>query len=83
MCDQRFILGMPSELPAHVSDVAADRRVALRAMHPVDDSFAYAVWSDGELARSLSFSLPSRIAEGIGGTARVRTAVLREAAGCH
>jgi len=66
MCDQRFMLDKPSELPAHVLDVAAGRRVALCAMHSVDDSFAYAVWSDGELVRSLSLSLPRRIVEDIG-----------------
>ena len=38
MCDQRFILGKPSDLPAHVLDVAAGRAVALCAMHTVDDS---------------------------------------------
>jgi hypothetical protein len=32
----------------------------------VDDSFAYAVWNDDELVRSLSVSLPRRIIEDIG-----------------
>ena len=58
MCDQRFMFDKPSELPAHVLDVAGGRRVALCAMHSVDDSFSYAVWANGELARSLSLSLP-------------------------
>ncbi len=66
MCDQRFILGKPSDLPAHVLHVAAGRAVALCAMHTVDDSFAYAVWSGGALVRSLSMSLPRGIVEDIG-----------------
>jgi hypothetical protein len=33
LCDQRFILDKPSELPAHVLQLAAGRRVALLAMH--------------------------------------------------
>lgn len=66
MCDQRFQLYKPSELPAHVLDVAAGRRVALCEMHSVDDSFGYAVWANGELARSLSLSLPHGIVEDIG-----------------
>lgn len=58
MCDQRFLLDKPSELPAHVLDAAAGRMVALCAVHSVDDSFACAVWANGELVRSLSLSLP-------------------------
>jgi hypothetical protein len=67
MCDQRFMLDKPSELPAHVLGVAAGRRVALCAMHSVSDWFACAVWANGELVRSLSLSLAHRIAEDIGG----------------
>lgn len=66
LCDRRFMLDRPSELPAHVLEVAAGRRVALCAMHSVDDSFAYAVWASSELVRSLSLSLPGRIVEDIG-----------------
>lgn len=66
MCNWRFQLYKPSELPVHVLDVAAGRRVALCAMHSVDDSFGYAVWANGELVRSLSLSLPHGIVENIG-----------------
>jgi hypothetical protein len=66
MCDKRFIHYKPSELPAHVLDVAAGRRVVLCAVHSVDDSFGYAVWNGGELVRSLSVSLPQQIIEDIG-----------------
>jgi uncharacterized protein DUF6928 len=66
LCDRRFILGKPSELPAHVLDLAAGGTVTLCAMHSVDDSFAYAVWRDGELMRSLSVSLVEQIVEDIG-----------------
>jgi hypothetical protein len=52
-------------------------------MHSVDDSFAYAVWADGELVRSLSLSLPRRIVEDIGEPLEFGTAFLREATGCH
>jgi hypothetical protein len=62
MCDRRFMLDRPSELPGHVLGEAAGRRVALCAVHSVDDSLAYAVWADGELVRSLSvvFAAPDR-----------------------
>jgi hypothetical protein len=66
LCDRRFVFDEPSELPAHVLDVAAGRRVALCAVHSVDDSFAHAVWSGGGLVRSLSVSLPRGIVEDVG-----------------
>ena len=66
LCDGRFVLEKPSELPGHVLDLAAGRRVALCAIHSVDDSLAYAVWNDGELVRSLSVSLPRGIVEDVG-----------------
>jgi len=66
LCDGRFVLEKPSELPGHVLDLAAGCRVALCAMHSVDDSFAYAVWNDGDLVRSLSVSLPQGIVEDVG-----------------
>src|SRR5260370_29401866 len=33
LCDRRFVLEVPSELPAHVLEVAAGRAVALCAVH--------------------------------------------------
>lgn len=66
LCDGRFVTDKLSELPEHVLRLAAGRQVVLLAMHSVDDSFAYAVWNDGELARSLSLSLPRMIIEDIG-----------------
>jgi hypothetical protein len=66
LCDGRCVLEKPSELPRHVLDLVARCRVALCAMHSVDDSFAYAVWNDGELVRSLSVSLARGIIEDVG-----------------
>jgi hypothetical protein len=68
LCDQRFMLAEPSELPGHVLDLAGGRRVTLCQLDSVDDSFAYAVWVNGALARSLSvgLSLPGKIVENIG-----------------
>jgi hypothetical protein len=66
MCDKRFMIRKPSELPVHVLGLAAGRRVVLCEMHSVDDSFGYAIWSGGELMRSLSVSLPGGIVEDTG-----------------
>lgn len=69
LCDKRFQLQQPSELPGHVLDVAAGRRraeVVLCEMHSVDDSFGYAIWRDGQLVRSLSMSLTGGITENLG-----------------
>jgi len=66
VCDGRFVLDRPSELPDHVLDLAAGRRVVLYAVHSVDDSFAYGAWNDGVLLRSLSVSLPLGIVEDAG-----------------
>ena len=55
----------PSKLSQHFLDVAKGRDVYLHAMHSVVDWFAYAVWRNGVLQRSLSVS-PEGILEDVG-----------------
>ncbi|MER8042911.1 hypothetical protein [Streptomyces sp. NPDC094032] len=66
VCDRRLMFDRPSELPAHLLEVAAGRRVILHAMHSVSDWLAFAVWEDGRLIRSLSLSPDGGISENIG-----------------
>ncbi|MEV7245753.1 hypothetical protein AB0N92_31525 [Streptomyces sp. NPDC093248] len=64
--DQRVMIDVPSELPKHLVAASAGRRLVLHAMHSVVDWFAFAVWEDGRLVRSLSLSPDSGITENIG-----------------
>ncbi|MFF9199691.1 DUF6928 family protein [Streptomyces sp. NPDC014779] len=66
VCDRRLMFDRPSELPAHLLEAAAGRRVILHAMHSVSDWLAFAVWESGRLVRSLSLSPDGGIAENIG-----------------
>ncbi|TDD95346.1 DUF6928 family protein [Actinomadura rubrisoli] len=66
ICDQRVMLDRPSQLPAHLIEAGAGRRVILHAMHSVVDWLAFAVWEDGRLIRSLSLSPDSGVMENIG-----------------
>jgi len=61
-----FAIDRPSQLPGRFLDMAGKRQVTLHAMHSVVDWFAYAVWEDGRLIRSLSLSPDSGIVEDIG-----------------
>jgi hypothetical protein len=65
-CDQRFMVDRPSELPAHLLQLGAGRRMLLHAMHSVVDWLAFAIWDDGVLVRSLSLSPGEGIMENIG-----------------
>ncbi|MCW3818634.1 hypothetical protein ONA91_29765 [Micromonospora sp. DR5-3] len=65
-CDQRLVLGHTSELPEHLRQAGAGRRIIMHAMHSAVDALAFAVWEDGELIRSLSLSPDSGIQENIG-----------------
>jgi len=47
----------PSQLPARYHGPGAGRRMILHAFNSVVDWFAYAIWQDGVLLRSLSLSL--------------------------
>jgi hypothetical protein len=61
-----FGLDYPSKLPAAFVEAAPGQTICLHAMHSVVDWFAYAVWKDGKLQRSLSLSPDSGIMEDIG-----------------
>lgn len=65
-CDRRFMLDRPSELPAHLHDAAAGRRIVVHGMHSVVDWLGFGVWEDGELVRSLSLSPDGGVMENIG-----------------
>ena len=56
----------PSKLPAIFLNKAPGPTVYLHAMHSVVDWFAYAIWNNGKLQRSLSLSPDSGILEDIG-----------------
>jgi hypothetical protein len=66
LCDRRFMLDQPSQLPGHLIDLAGPRRIVLHAMHSVVDWVAFAVWDNGRLVRSLSLSPVNGIVENIG-----------------
>jgi hypothetical protein len=57
VCDQEFMLDHPSRLPPHLVALGTGRRLVLHTMHSVVDFFAYAVWEDRTLVRSLSMAL--------------------------
>jgi hypothetical protein len=63
---KEFGIDHPSKL--HQRFIAAGDRgtITLHAMHSVVDWFAYAIWADGKLLRSLSLSPDSGILENIG-----------------
>ena len=66
LCDRDVRDYLPSEFPARYLDAAAGRRVILHVMHSVTDTFAYAIWEDGSLVRSLCLSPADGIVENIG-----------------
>ncbi|WP_373293545.1 DUF6928 family protein [Micromonospora fulviviridis] len=65
-CDRRLALDRPSELPEHLRQAGAGRRIVMHGMHSVVDWLGFAVWEDGELVRSLSLSPDAGIQENIG-----------------
>lgn len=66
LCDQALMLDRPSQLPAHLVDASMGRTLYLHAMHSAVDWFAFAVWRDGVLVRSLSLSPDDGILEDTG-----------------
>jgi len=66
LCDRRLSFDRPSELPEHLRQAGAGRRIVMHAMHSVVDWLAFAVWEDGELRRSLSLAPDGGIQENIG-----------------
>ena len=63
---REFGIDRPSTLPRSFVRVGTGQSTYLHAMHSVVDWFAYAVWKDGVLHRSLSLSPDSGILEDIG-----------------
>jgi hypothetical protein len=60
------MLDRPSQLPAHLVDASMGRTLYLHAMHSAVDWFAFAVWRDGALVRSLSLSPEDGVLEDTG-----------------
>jgi hypothetical protein len=63
---KEFGIDYPSRLPDFFLHAAQRQSAYLHAMHSVVDWFAFAVWKDGQLQRSLSLSPDSGILEDIG-----------------
>ncbi|HEY1628097.1 MAG TPA: hypothetical protein VGG16_30345 [Streptosporangiaceae bacterium] len=57
ICDQEFMLEHPSQLSPNLVALGEGRRLVLHTMHSVVDFFAFGVWEDGTLVRSLSMAL--------------------------
>lgn len=66
VCDRRFMIDVPSQLPEPLVAASRGRRLVLHAMHSVVDWLAFAIWEDGRLVRSLSLSPDSGITENVG-----------------
>jgi hypothetical protein len=63
---KEFGIDYPSHLPQKYLDAAKGRNIYLHAMHSTVDWFAFAVWENGRLQRSLSLSPDGGIFEDIG-----------------
>jgi hypothetical protein len=63
---KEFGIDYPSALPQAFIEAGGRGKIYLHAMHSVVDWFAFAVWSNGTLTRSLSLSPDSGILEDIG-----------------
>lgn len=63
---KEFGIDYPSMLEPHFLEGEESQNVYLHAMHSVVDWFAFAVWRDGKLQRSLSLSPDSGVLEDIG-----------------
>jgi hypothetical protein len=63
---KEFGIDYPSKLPQRFLAAGGGGTVTLHAMHSVVDWFAYAVWRNGQLLRSLSLSPDNGIIEDIG-----------------
>jgi hypothetical protein len=63
---KEFGADLPSQLPVKFLEACPGHSVYLHAMHSAVDWFAYAVWAQGKLRRSLSLSPDSGIMENIG-----------------
>jgi len=63
---KEFGIDYPSKLDAHFLEASDGRLIYLHAMHSVVDWFAFAIWENGKLVRSLSLSPEDGILEDIG-----------------
>jgi hypothetical protein len=63
---KEFGIDYPSKLTESFISAGGSGKIYLHAMHSVVDWFAYALWSNGKLLRSLSLSPDSGILEDIG-----------------
>ena len=63
---REFRLDFPSKLPRYFIELGGQRSVYLHAMHSVADWFAYAIWRNGKLIRSLSAAPDNGVMEDIG-----------------
>jgi hypothetical protein len=63
---KEFAIDRPSTLPLAFLQVSFGSNIYLVAMHSVVDWFAYAIWQDGQLVRSLSVSPDDGVIEDIG-----------------
>ncbi len=63
---KEFAIDRPSQLPERFLSLAPAGTTYLHAMHSAVDWFAFAVWENGKLIRSLSLSPDSGIVEDIG-----------------
>lgn len=63
---KEFAIDYPSKLPSTLVDATKGNTVHIHAMHSVVDWFAYAIWKNGELVRSLSISPDNGVMEDLG-----------------
>ena len=63
---KEFAIDLPSQLPVSFINKNYGNTIQLHAMHSVVDWFAFAVWKNGKLERSLSLSPDSGILEDLG-----------------
>lgn len=66
LCDRQVMIERPSELGDRFLSAGNKQTVILHGMHSVTDWFAYAIWENGTLIRSLSLAPDSGIMEDIG-----------------
>jgi len=63
---KEFAIDHPSQLPKAFLDPSLGTTVYLHAMHSVVDWFAFAIWQNGQLQRSLSVAPDEGVMEDIG-----------------
>lgn len=75
VCTSIAALDKPAQLPRSVIEAIPASTLYLHAMHSAVDWFAYAVWTDGQLRRSLSLSPDSGIMENVGAPWRSKSPI--------